>query len=379
MVSLAWILVSCSWESMDDPDANSTINLRWNRQFPSDSKSNLETGLVWAFSYVGAQLKPGQLKQAMHWNSDYSFSLHVSELGFSSSSIIKINQLISFAKSDPAYQQSDEMDLGHFLQFFTQSSWHYYGITEASSNLNEFLQRKVRQGYWLRFDLSQSSISTGQRRIWFNVPRSVDEILFVSQEGSGSFQDGSFQIRSQEVIDIMPNGQLRFLIYDAEGNLKPGADTLISLAGKPGKCQWCHEKHLLPLYTPSEDLPGSIGREAFLSYVRQAQELIDTYRKNLSTDIQFANAQDHQWAELLHIGYEEPTLFRISQEWKMDSNEVKNKLLFNATHYNLEHPDLGKLYKRIDIQTFVANPGVRVPESSRELRGFEPDILGIGK
>lgn len=378
LICLPGILVSCAWDRLD-PASNSTIKLRWNKQLPSDSKSNLETGLVWAFSYVGAQLKPGQLKHSLHWNSDNSFSLNVGELGFPPSVIPKINQLIAFAKSDLAYRQSGEMDFGHFLQFTTQSTWHNYALTEAPSSINEIIQKKKRKGFWFHFDLSHSSISAGQRRIWFNVPQSVDEILFLSQEGSGSLVDGSFQIRSQEVIDVMPNGQLRFLIYDGMGNLKPAADTLLSIAGKPGKCQWCHEKHLLPLFLPSDDFEGAITRAEFLTYVQQAQELIDAFRKNLSTDIQFTNAQDHQWAELLHIGYEEPSLFRIGQEWKMDTLSVKAKLNSLKTHQNSEHPWLGNLYRRTEVQVFDPNPGILVPESSFELREFEPDIFKLRK
>jgi hypothetical protein len=41
---------------------------------------------------------------------------------------------------------------------------------------------------------------------------SVGQIGFVAYEGKGSLADGTFVIHEMELVDVMPNGQLRFAL-----------------------------------------------------------------------------------------------------------------------------------------------------------------------
>ncbi|MBK6483292.1 MAG: hypothetical protein IPG01_09180 [Chitinophagaceae bacterium] len=117
-----------------------------------------------------------------------------------------------------------------------------------------------------------------------------------------------FSTQIHETMELMPNGQLRFATYDLQGILMPSANAVISAAGKPGKCMWCHESKALTLFQEQDDVPGYLTAQEFVERVALTNEELTEIRNALSTDLVFANQSDHTLSELLYISFMEPSL-----------------------------------------------------------------------
>ena len=127
---------------------------------------------------------------------------------------------------------------------------------------------------------------------------------------------------------MMPNGQLRFAIYDIQGNLTASSPKRLGEAGKPAKCLWCHELVFQPLFIGTDTLANNMSPNEFQNLIEKQNNLLSNYRKKLSSDIDFTKTQDHTLMELLYISYMEPSLQKLSKEWSIGLVELK-KLLKN--------------------------------------------------
>ncbi len=353
------------------------IKLRWSKAHPDESWPHIRTGLIWSLSYLGATLPTGSLDKATDWIDDRHFILDLKQLGFSENALENLHPLLTTLKDSEEYEKMGGIDLGRFFMYTLHSSWHYYAITGVEQRLENFHQRHRLQNP-VHYLLSSSGVAKEQRIISFNIPQKWEDIAFVGKEAEGKTIHLNVPPEAFETIDLMPNGQLRFALYGKNGTLESHADTSLTEAGKPGKCQWCHEKHLQPIFYPTEDLPQSIKKEEFLEYVSQAQSLIDQYRTTLQTDITYQNPQDHTYAELLYITFLEPSLERVANEWGMSAEEVAAKLASFPTHGYREFPHLGQqLYHRKWIDSLAPYAVVKIPESAREKSTYEPDVTGL--
>lgn len=373
---LCWIPIGCQ-QKHQQPKMDLELKLRWSKSLPNEDWSHVKTGLIWAFSYLGAKLPIGSFDAAVNRIDSNRFSINLSNLGFEHYALTTIESLIFQIKQSEEYRKMGGIDVGRFLFYLAHSSWHYYQITFAPSSVDYWMETKDFNPYFT-FKLSNSIVAKKERKIIFSQMNYFFDVVFIGMEGTGSLADTNFSPTSYEVISIMPNGQLCFSIYGKDKRLVTSADTALSLGGKPGKCQWCHEKELLPFYTPSVDFPNSMGREEFLTYLAKAQKILKDYRQTLQTDITYENPQDHEFAELLALGFEEPSLLHISQEWNMSISSVSEILKNVPTHLNPEHPSLGPLYYRKEVEVFSPYQGLKVPEFSREHSDYEPDLLGYG-
>ncbi len=155
--------------------------------------------------------------------------------------------------------------------------------------------------------ITASSVSKGNRHIF--LPKGpVQDMHFMANEGEGQLANNTFVPKELEVLDMMPNGQLRFAMYDMSGHLKTSADTIYGLGGKPAKCLWCHEGNFLENYiSASQDVPGYHGRNAFNSLIHERQLMLEQYRNQLNSEIDYTQKQDHTLAELLYISFMEPS------------------------------------------------------------------------
>ena len=63
-----------------------------------------------------------------------------------------------------------------------------------------------------------------------------------------------FDLAEFDLIDLMPNGQLRYAVYGLDGVLLPYSSSDYGLAGKPAKCMWCHEGIISPLFTNNQEV-----------------------------------------------------------------------------------------------------------------------------
>ncbi len=376
-LSLTIYVSSCSYKHAEDlRPKNTTIDLRWVKAYENERWENVRIGLIWALSYLGATVPTGSFDRAIIKKDEYHFSIDFSKVGFSELALEKLQRLLTVIQESEEYKVKKGIDLGRFLMYTLHSSWHYYELTDVKPTLDEFKSQYFMEQP-IEYFLSNSGIAKTQRLIRFSRPTTYQQLGFVGVEGTGNLEDQTFIPQTSETIDLMPNGQLRYGIYDKKGKLKTAADTLYTLGGKPGKCQWCHEKSLQPLFYPSTDLPHSISRSAFLQYISQGQLIIEDYRRGLHTDITYQNSQDHTNAELLYISFMEPSLERIAAEWEVSLEKATLKMAAFPTHTYPEFPFLGILYHRKWVDLVGPYQTVVVPESARELSEHEPDILGL--
>jgi thiaminase len=352
------------------------INLRWIKAYDSENWQNVRTGLIWGLCYLGATVPENSFDKAVTRLNESVFIIDFTKLGFSDEALQKLAFVLNILKKSEEYQKKNGIDVGRFLMCTLYSSWHYYAITGVKPTLADF-----EQSYFtdipVRYYLTHSAVAKTQRIIRFLPPSQYQNIAFVADEGAGAIENNTFVPESFETIDLMPNGQLRFGIYDKNGKLKAAADTLFTTGGKPGKCQWCHEKHLQPLFSLPTDLPNSITKQEFLAYITQFQQMIEDYRSALQTDIKYKNNQDHSYAELLYISFMEPSVQRIANEWGIDKDLVLQKMSAFQTHPYPEYPFLGNLYRREWVDNLAPYKSVQTPSSAREFSLIEPDVTGL--
>jgi hypothetical protein len=266
------------------------------------------------------------------------------------------------------------MDVGRFLAITLGSSEHYYALTGATPDY-----AAARAKY--RFDprsaaIVNSAVALGSRRVEISIADRAAQLAFVAYEGHGSIVDGSFVPRELELLDMMPNGQLRFALYDLQGHLKQGASPDLTKAGKPAKCMWCHEAKLQSTFV---DFPGANGyydRRQFDALIVQRRELLRNYRDALDTQIRYRNTQDHTFVELLYTSFEEPSRERLAREWDMPVERVTELLRGKPTHAQTEYPYLGnELYRREDVENLAPYAVLAAPRDVREETGRAPAML----
>ena len=174
----------------------------------------------------------------------------------------------------------------------------------------------------------------------------------------------------------MKNGQLRFALYDLDGNLKQHATTALTDAGKPAKCLWCHEIRLQPAFKNVTDVNGYLTTNEFDAIVADRMSIVDRYRSALRSKVDFRRTQDHTYAELLYLTFVEPSVERLAIEWNMPVDQVALLLRGKQTHAQKEFAYLGsKLYRREEIDRLGPYPVMRVAEDPREPSTYEPDLV----
>ena len=372
MLGILWY--SCvDHELYEEELGSDEIVLRWIKGYPQETKDNATTGLAWNLSFLGAHLPNGSLESAIQWRNEKTFSLTIGALGFSTEALQALRMLIVELKKTEEYRVKGGIDLGRFIMLTLNSSYHYYAITGAKRTLAEFKANFVF-GSTLGAVIN-SSIAKGHRLISFAQGSEIDQIAFIAAEGEGSITNGTFQEVEYETLDIMPNGQLRFALYDKNGNLKSSASPELTDAGKPAKCLWCHEIKLQSLNV-MESVSGYYTYEQFKNILLEEQNMIDLYRKTLSSTIDYTKTQDHTLGELLYISFMEPSTFRLAQEWSMTEAEVASVLGGLSTHKHGEFTFLGdKLFSRKDVDGRAPYQVTRVPDNAREHSVYEPEII----
>jgi hypothetical protein len=277
-------------------------------------------------------------------------------------------------KSSDEYRTMGGIDIGRFLMLTLCSSHQYFALTGAPRTFAEFQSRHPQE--WRPAAVVESSIAKGNRLLQVGPATPFDQIFFVAYEGTGAIGDGSFQKEEVETIDFMPNGQLRFGLYDLAGNLKTSATAALTAAGKPSNCLWCHEIRLQPPFSNVSSVTGYYSAEELRAVIAQRMSTVESYRRTLSSHVDFRRTGDHTQAELLYLSFAEPSIARLAAEWNIPEEKVKALLGDLKTHAQHEHTFLGdRLYDRSDVDRFAPYETVRVPSHAREAGGFEPDLL----
>jgi hypothetical protein len=373
VVVLAALLASCARDSGPPSDPLDVVELRWVKAYPRESRSDVNTGLVWGLSLVGVNIRGGA--EVIRWRGD-RITLDLGRAELVDGTRPAWRQLIAAIKASGEYQAHGALDVGRFIVLTLGNTKHYYALTGARRSYQE-----ARGRY--RFEdkaaaLVISGVALGNRRVDVSRAERVDQIAFVAYEGKGAFADGTFVPHEMELVDVMPNGQLRFALYDLDGQLKPGATPELTVAGKPAKCMWCHEAHIKPSYTEFADVNGYLPRRQFDDMIYRRAAILQEYRDDLDTRVDFRDKRDHTYPELLYLAFEEPSRERLAREWGVSVERAGEVLRGLPTHAHEEFKFLGdELYDRNAVDALAPYPVLAVPLSVREVEGEEPALIEV--
>lgn len=344
-----------------------TIKLKWHKAYPSENWNMAREGLRWTLSYVGATLPKDSFDQAVPFNDSTTITLNLSKVGFSESALVALDTIVERIKRTEEYQETGFIDLSRFVVLLIGVSENYYAITGVAPTLDEFIRNHQLENPLL-FGVTKSAVGNHHRLIQFRGDTSdVMNYAFIAVESSGSLDSGTFRAEAFEAFDIMPNGQLRFSVYDAQGKLIEGSPKKLGEAGKPAKCMWCHEIQIATLFVPNVAVAGMLTNEDFTFWRSAFQRNLDKYRAQLQDDLDYNKTQDHTLMELLYISFMEPSPIRLGNEWNISPKEAQEKMGYAPDHEYHEFPHLGKLYYRYYADSVAGIKSVRVPASVREM------------
>ena len=378
---LAFVLIACADCSRTtqqpaprDPDL--VIKLRWIKSYPGQSRSNVDMGLNWALSFLGARLPADAA--VLTWDGAL-VTLDVDAAGVALATRPAWKRLLQFLKSSDEYRKMGGIDIGRFVFLGLCGSYQYYALTGVSQSYDEFRARHTFLPKQVA--IVESAVAHGNRLIEVGKGDDFKSVAFVAFEGAGALEDRSFQKADIETLDFMENGQLRFGLYDLGGRLKATTSPALTAAGKPSKCLWCHEINLLPPYRNVTDLQGYYTTKEFKGLVTRATHLVAEYRKSLESKLDFKGLQDHAQAEALYLSFAEPTASRLASEWNIPLDRVKDLLASRGfqAHPHIEADDNNflpnELYSRNDVDSLAPYAVIRGPSDIREASNYEPNVL----
>ena len=381
LIGLAIVLLldSCTHEPLENhssklaalTEEELTLNFYQN---DNETKDNFETGLKWCFSFLGAQLQEGSWQASTDWLNDKQLKIDFSKLGFNEQALKNIKLLIQLIKQTEEFEITRGIDGGRFVVSVFNNSNHYYKIVGIPTSYPAFASNY--QFLKKRAAIVESAVALGERII--QLPSNNDnfkDLGYSAEELSAPISDSNFIVEEREVMDVMPNGQLRFGIYNKNNELVGGADPAISNAGKPAKCLWCHEVNIQSGFVALTKIPGYYSPKEFDSIVSVNSKTLNNHRQGLSNEIDFAKQSQHVELEKLYIRFMEPSLNRLASEWNISESDVQAKLTGLTTHIYPEFPELGELYFRQEVQQFTPFKVLPTTSESRETVGDEPNLL----
>lgn len=346
------------------------LYLRWVSSYPNENWEDVQTGLEWGLSLMGASLPKSCMKKAMLFQENNCYLLDFNELGFSEEAKKALRPLLQTLKNSEEYRRHGSMDIGRFLVFTLHSPWHYYSVTAVPRNFAQFQQLHPMDSALL-FPVQNSCVSVGKRIVEFEQKKQAQAMAFIAKE---KHLDSLNLTEGVEVFDVMPNGQLRFAIYDEKGELAAASPLYLGNAGKPGKCMWCHESKISQLFAPNPDEKGYLSTANFETLVKKMNTELLAYQISQNSEIDWKNPHAHTRQEWLYIGFMEPNLQRIATEWGLSEGETFAKIKHLPTHKHEEFEFFGACYHRKDIDALAPYPVIRVSESVREPNGYEPAV-----
>lgn len=368
------VLVIALFMSNTEPKVVNTITLKYTLKYQADTWEKNRTGLLWALSMLGADLPRGVFDRNIRWVDKTTFVLNLDSLGFSVQAQEALKVVCDSIKTSDVYKKTGSVEIGHFVSLTIGSSWHYYRIVQAPPTYNDFLKQHNFAATEI-FPVVHSEVSKYQRFLRSNFTGNIAHTAFIAEEGHGRVTDNSFVAKEFNVMDVMKNGQLRFMVYDSTGALLASADAHFGASGKPAKCLWCHEINIQTLFVPTDSVPGWMGPVTFDRNTKRKNELLKQYRQTLQSDVDFNQLQDHAQMELIYINYMEPSLEKLSQEWNVPVSKLEKILRTYKPHIYHEYPFLGNLYYRDSIYPVSVYKHGKIPASIREQNNREPNFF----
>ena len=324
--------------------------------------------MKWCLSFLGAEDAKenkwfGITKDSLH------LYLDVNKIEFSDQAKSHLAKLNGKLKETEEYQKTGAIDLGRYMALTIGSSYHYYKIAEVPKKLEDLKTAytfDTIQGY-----INNSGVSKVHRIIDYAQNMALNNQAYISTE----IDTLTGKALEFETVEVMPNGLSRFGLYDLEGNLKDVADPEFTKAGKVGKCMWCHETVIQPLFRIQLDIPEYLTYQQFGDTLTKYALELRAYQKANWKDNELLDKRNNTNMELSYISFMEPSLYRLSNEWGISIAEVRKKVVGLPTHRHNEHKFLGELYDRANIDKIAPWSALEVPESIREKSLNELDLL----
>ncbi len=357
------LFVSCN--TMDD---SNIIHLKWNTSYEEDSLEKNKAGLTWALSFLGSDIAIDSTLTGVTDTLNV-IRLDVSKVGFSKKAIGHLQSLNTAIQQSEEYKKKGNIDLGRYIALTIGSPNHYYKIAELPSRLSDFQSNYTFDT--LTAYINNSSISKVDREIQYSIKNDRYQRAFISAEKDST----TGEIYEYETVEIMANGLSKFALYDVDGNLKTVGDENVTRAGKPGKCMWCHESAIQPLFRKQIDLKNHLSSRDFLDSLKRYDRELKVYQDTVWQDSFIKNRRLHTEMELAYITFMEPSVEQLANEWEISQEEVQKKLAHLKPHQHEEFDFLGKdLYHRKDVDSLAPFQVIEVPESVREASKNE-DII----
>ena len=349
------------------------LKLRWTSAYDAESRADVDTGLLWGLSFLGADL-PDDARDVLVWE-DETVTLNIAHAGVDAETLPAWRALFAVLRQSEEYRVMGAVDIGRFFMLTLGSSKHYFALTGARPNYQEARSRYRFGG--TTGAIVESGVAREQRLIEMTDARRAHEVAFVAHEGTGSIPAGTFNSHEFELLDFMNNGQVRVALYDLEGRLKDSATPELTAAGKPAKCLWCHEIRLLPAMNNHTDAAGHYTTGQFDAEITRRMQLVEARRAGLRSQINFSHLQDHRYLEYLYLSFAEPTLERLAREWRITPAEAARRLAGKRViQGGGEFKFLGEQrYSREEIDTLGPYAPIRVPGNAREPGVYEPDLI----
>jgi hypothetical protein len=369
---LAMVLLAACGDAAPPADPSLSIELRWIQSYADEGRSNVETGLLWTLSFLGAGL-PRRSPDPLSWHGDV-ITLRLDYAGLEADALPHWRALLESMKASEEYRTMGALDVGRFVALTLCSSNHYYALTNAAT---DYEQARAKQAFAPQHvAIVESGVSHGNRLLEIAQGPAIADIAFIAHEGTGSLSQGTFLAGERELLDVMPNGQLRFAMYGSDGALKPAASRTVTGAGKPSKCLWCHETHLLRPFEGRTNVTGYVSLRDFERSVADRMGELRKARSGLVSRIDFSREQDHTYAELLYVSFYEPSADRVAREWGIPLTRAQETLSRLPTHAPQEFDLLGQqLYRRGDVDPLAPYHALEPPTDAREPSEYEPDLL----
>lgn len=352
MRSWIWIGVLAVACKDEVPSAEPEVpRLIWVRGYEGDTLEGSEEGLWWQLSLLGAAPpSDGSALAVVEQDADRAvLELDLDALG------LPDDGLATLKASFDALQASDEarafggVDLGRALMLTLYDPWRYYAISGACGTLDDWRADRL-DGEIARFAVTDSLLVPGDRELTFDLdPSPTSRLSFQASEGEGSLLEGSFLPEEYEVLDLMPNGQQRYAIYDGSGALLPAAT--VSAAGQPGRCMWCHEGHMQIFSDGNEAVSGYLSAELFQEQLDRSEQWTQQVREATPSPVPWEDAEVHERGELLAETFLSPSADRLGREWGLPASLVRARLsaLGLSWHLSDEYPEQGPLLDRAEL------------------------------
>ena len=367
-------IASCTYNHL--PESNHQILLIRHRGPDLQTKDEFKTGMVWLLSYLGAKLPKESFDMGVKFLENNKLELNIDHLEFSGPAVNSLSQLIQQIKNSEEYKITGGIDAGRFFALCFNSTYHYYQITGAPQTYSAFSNKYASFAH-KTFVCDTSSISNYSRILKYSISDlNINNNFFTAEEGSGVYSSGNFVKNGFiEAFDYMSNGQPRFVIYDAQGNLYVPSDRTIHPAGKPSKCMWCHESGMQPLFNNTPNISGFIDKQEFLGDQQIFTTRLNEFHSKSNSMLDFNDRKAHNQAEFIYLSFYEPNAERLAEEWNFSIDEVKKVLSGIATHDNQEFSFLKKVYYREQIKKFAPFKSLEVSDQMREATSFEPNYI----